>query len=312
MERRNQSSATEFILLGFSSHPEYQIPLFFTFLFIYVIILLGNLLIFIVIRIDSRLHTPMYIFLAIMALGDICSTTIIVPRLLVDLLSVKKAISFAACITQLYFFISFGNMGSCLLGIMGFDRYMAICHPLHYMRIMNQRFCITLVISVWVIISIHSLVHSILVSKLIYCGSNEIQHYFCDLPPLLKLSCSDTSTIELLLFTETTAILLAPPLCVLFSYVRIAIVIFKMKSADGRRKAFSTCISHLICIVLAYGPLLFTYIRPSSAYALDKEIGISLLYIMVIPILNPFVYSIRNNDVKEALKKMRSKMHCHK
>ncbi|XP_078525039.1 olfactory receptor 1f45-like [Lissotriton helveticus] len=311
MEKRNQSSATEFLLLGFSSHPDQQILLFFVFLTMYTIILLGNLTIFFIIRMDSRLHTPMYFFLSILACVDICFTSMTLPKLLIDLLSVKKTISFSACITQLHFFLSFGNMDSFLLGIMGFDRYMAICHPLHYTRVMRQRVCVLLGLCSWVIVSLHSSVHSVLASKLYYCDSNEIHHYFCDIPPLLKLSCSDTTINELVLFTETTVILLIPLLCILISYGRITSVILKIKSSDGRKKAFSTCFSHLTSTVLFYGPVLFTYIRPSSAYSLDNDIGISVMYSMVTSMLNPFVYSIRNNDVKDAFRKLKAKMQGH-
>ncbi|XP_069072012.1 olfactory receptor 1f45-like [Pleurodeles waltl] len=309
MKARNQSSATEFLLLGFSSLPEKQITLFFVFLTMYTIILLGNLTIFVIIRTDSRLHTPMYFFLSVLACVDICLTTTTMPKLLMDLLSVKKAISFSACITQLHFFLSFGNMDSYMLGIMGFDRYMAICHPLHYVQVMRKRFCVSLVLCAWVIVSFHSSLHSVLASKLHYCGSNKIHHYFCDIPPLLKLSCSDTTANELVLFTETPLIVLIPLLSILISYSRITKVILKIKSSGGRKKAFSTCFSHLSSTVLFYGPGLFTYVRPSSVYSLDKDIGISLMYSMVTSLMNPFVYSVRNNDVKEAFKKLRDKTH---
>ncbi|XP_069072015.1 olfactory receptor 1f45-like [Pleurodeles waltl] len=305
MKIRNQSSATEFLLLGFQSSPEQQILLFFIFFSMYTVILLGNLTIFIVIRTDSRLHTPMYFFFSILACVDVCFTSMTMPKLLVDLLSVKRTISFSACIAQLNFFVSFGNMDSFMLGIMGFDRYMAICHPLHYVQVMTTRFCVSLVSCTWVIVSLHASVHSVLASKLVYCDSNEIHHYFCDIPPLLKLSCSDTTINELVLSTETTAIVLAPLLCIVISYGQIAIVIIKIKSSQGRKKAFSTCFSHLTSTTLFYGPVLFTYVRPSSVYSLDKGIWISVMYCMVTSMLNPFVYSIRNNDVKEAFKKLR-------
>ncbi|XP_069072017.1 olfactory receptor 1f45-like [Pleurodeles waltl] len=308
MERRNQSSVSEFILIGFSSHPDQPILLFLVFLTIYTIILLGNLTIFFTIRLDSRLHTPMYFFLSILACVDICFTSTTVPKLLADLLSVEKAISFSNCFIQLHFFASFGNMGSFLLGIMGFDRYVAICHPLHYMQIMRRQLCVSLVLCAWVIVSLHSSVHSVLASKLDYCGSNEIHHFFCDLPPLLKLSCSDTNANELLLFTETTVILGAPLICILISYILIVMVILKIKSTEGRTKAFSTCFSHLTCTVLFYGPVLFTYIRPSTVYSPEKDVGISVMYTVVNSMLNPFVYSVRNNDMKEALKKVKSKI----
>ncbi|XP_078529143.1 olfactory receptor 1f45-like [Lissotriton helveticus] len=305
MERRNQSSATEFILLGFQSRPDQQVLYFFIFLTMYTITLLGNLTIVTIIRMDSRLHTPMYFFLSILACLDICLTSMTVPKLLVDLLSVKKTISFSACITQLHFFLSFGNMGSFVLGIMGFDRYMAICRPLHYAQVMTKRLCVSLMSCSWVFISVHASLHSVLASKLLYCDSNEIHHYFCDIPPLLKLSCSDTTINELALSTETTAVVLAPFLCIVISYGLITVVIIKIKTSQGRRKAFSTCFSHLTSSALFYGPILFTYVRPSSVISLDKGIWISVMYNMGTSMLNPFVYSIRNKDVKEAFKKLR-------
>ncbi|XP_069072013.1 olfactory receptor 1f45-like [Pleurodeles waltl] len=307
----NQSSTTEFLLLGFSSHPEQQFLLFFVFLTMYTIILLGNLTIIFIIRMDSRLHTPMYFFLSLLACVDICFTSTTMPKLLVDQLSQKKAISFVVCITQLFFFHSFGNMDSFMLGIMGFDRYMAIGHPLHYKCVMRKKFCVCLVLLALVVATLHSLMYCFLVSRLHFCGSYEIHHYFCDIPPLLKLSCSGTTAIDLLLLTEGSVIVVTPLLCILISYCRITLVILKIKSSDGRKKAFSTCFSHLTSTVLFYGPGLFTYISPSSVYSFDKDIGISLMYSMVTSMLNPFVYSIRNNDVKEAFRKARDSTPCH-
>ncbi|XP_078525036.1 olfactory receptor 1f45-like [Lissotriton helveticus] len=305
MEIRNQSSATEFILLGFPVHPEKQLLLFFIFLTIYTVTLLGNLTIFIIIRMDSRLHTPMYFFLSILAWVDVGFTTVTVPKLLADLLSVKGTISFSACITQLFLFLAFGNMDTFMLAVMGGDRYMAICHPLHYAQIMTKRFCAVTVSCTWVIASLHSALHSGLAAKLIYCDSNKIQHYFCDLPALLKLSCSDISLNVLVLSTESTAAAVSPLLCILISYGHIIIVIMRIKSSQGRKKAFSTCFSHITSTVIFFSPIIFIYLRPSSVISLDKGIWISITYCMLTSMLNPFVYSVRNNDVKEAFKKFR-------
>ncbi|XP_029469427.1 olfactory receptor 1361-like [Rhinatrema bivittatum] len=308
METRNQSQVTEFILLGFSEHPELQTLLFVIFLTMYIITLLGNITIVLLIRTDSRLHTPMYFLLSCLSSVDICFTSITVPKLLANLISKNNIISFSGCFTQLYFFLSAGNMESFLLGIMAVDRYLAICKPLHYAVLMRRNVRIALVLTSWLIVSFHSLAHTVMAASLSYCSSNEIHHFFCDLPPLLKLSCSDTSANELLLFVETTVILMTPLLCILISYICIIVTILGINSEEGRRKAFSTCASHLTVVILQYGPVLFTYIRPSSAYSLDRDIAISVLYSVVASMLNPFIYTIRNSEVKGALRKVI----CHK
>ncbi|XP_078525034.1 olfactory receptor 1f45-like [Lissotriton helveticus] len=311
MARGNWSSVTEFVFLGFVSRPEQQLPLFIIFLAMYISILLGNLTIILLIRIDSRLHTPMYFFLSILACVDICFTTMTVPKLLIDLVSSKRTISFSACITQLHFFFSFGNMDSYTLAIMGFDRFMAICHPLHYVRLMSKKFCKTLIACAWVASSLHSSLHSVLTARLVFCDSNKIEHYFCDLPPLLKLSCSDTTINELVLSTEATIFIGTPFLCIVISYCQIAPVILRLKSSTGKNKAFSTCLSHLTSTVLFYGPIFFTYAWPSAVFTPDKSIWVSVVYSMVASFLNPFVYSIRNEEVKGAFRKMIVKIQGH-
>ncbi|XP_029474929.1 olfactory receptor 1361-like [Rhinatrema bivittatum] len=310
MERGNQSTATEFLLLGFSDPPEHQPFLFVLFLVMYLLTIVGNLMIFCIVRIDPQLHTPMYFFLSSLALVDIVFTSATVPKLLINLLSESKRISFVGCIMQLYVFVALGNLDSLILAMMAYDRYVAICRPLHYSVMMRKTLCVQLLFGAGVIVALHSLLHSIMTARLSFCGANKVHHFFCDLPPLIKLSCSDTSLNVLLLLTETSVLLLFHFLCILFSYVRIVIAILKMRSPDGRYKAFSTCSSHLTVVALQYGPLLFTYIRPSSAYSLNRDIILSVMYTVVAPMLNPFVYTVRNKEVKGALKRAVNKNIC--
>ncbi|XP_029426979.1 olfactory receptor 1361-like [Rhinatrema bivittatum] len=310
MERGNQSKVTDFELLGFSDPPEHQPFLFVLFLMIYTLILLGNLMIFCVVRIDPQLHTPMYFFLSCLALVDIFFTSVTVPKLLINLLSESKKISFEGCITQLYVFVALGNMDSLILAMMAYDRYVAICRPLHYSMIMKKRLRIQMLVGAGVLVSLHSLLHSIMTSRLSFCGANKMHHFFCDVPPLINLACSDTSLNVLLLLTETSIVLLFHFLCIVFSYIRIIFAILKMQSREGRRKAFSTCSSHLVVVALQYGPLLFTYIRPSSAYSPNRDNIITVLHTVVAPMLNPFVYTVRNKEMKGALRRAASRIIC--
>ncbi|XP_069498707.1 olfactory receptor 1f45-like [Ambystoma mexicanum] len=307
MLKENHSSVPEFILLGFSEPLEHTIILFVVFLIMYLVTLVGNSTIIFIIRVDAHLHTPMYFFLSILSFVDICLTTCTVPKLLINIFLERKSISFVGCFLQLHFFLSFGNMTGFLLAIMAVDRYLAISKPLHYAMLMSRGVRVRLVAGSWVIISLHSAAHSVMAARLSYCASNEIRHYFCDLPPLFKLSCSDTSPNELLLLTETTVFLMSPFLCITISYILIIITICGMPSTDGRYRAFSTCSSHLTAVALNYGPVLYTYIRPASAYSLEKDIIISVLYSVGNSLLNPFVYSIRNKEVKGALSRILSK-----
>ncbi|XP_078504370.1 olfactory receptor 1f45-like [Lissotriton helveticus] len=301
MEKRNQSSVSEFILLGFSEPPEHRIILFVVFLLMYLVTLMGNSTIIFIIRVDSQLHTPMYFFLSILSFVDICLTTSTVPKLLANIFLEKKSISFYGCFVQLHFFFSLGNMTGFLLAIMAVDRYLAISKPLHYAMIMSRGVQVRLVAASWVIVNLHSAAHSIMAARLSYSASNQIRHYFCDLPPLLKLSTSDTSPNELLQLIETTLILMSPCLSITISYILIIAKICRMPSTEGRFKAFSTCSAHLTAVTLNYGPVLYTYIRPASAFSLEKDLIISVLYSVVNSMLNPFVYSIRNKEVKSAL-----------
>ncbi|XP_078507007.1 olfactory receptor 1F1-like [Lissotriton helveticus] len=309
MEKGNQSTVSEFILLGFSEPPEHSIILFVVFLLMYLVTLVGNGTIIFIIRVDTQLHTPMYFFLSILSFVDICLTTSTVPKLLANIFLERKSISFHGCFLQLHFFLSFGNMTGFLLAIMAVDRYLAISKPLHYAMLMSKGVRVRLVAGSWVIVSLHSAAHSVMAARLSYCASNEIRHYFCDLPPLFKLSCSDTSPNELLLLSETTLFLLSPCLCITISYILIIATICRMPTTEGRSKAFSTCSAHLTAVTLNYGPVLYTYIRPASAYSLEKDLIISVLYSIGNSMLNPFVYSIRNKEVKGALARALRKRH---
>lgn len=238
------SSVSEFILLGLSSRPEDQKPLFALFLIMYVVTVAGNFLIILAIRSDLQLQTPMYFFLTILSFIDVCYTTTIVPKMLVNFLSERKSISYAGCMTQMYFFLAFANTESYLLAAMAIDRYVAICNPLHYTTTMSPRCCLLLVIASWMVSLLHSLTHTILMARLSFCGPNIIHHFFCDVQPLLRLSCSDTSINELLAFTEGSFVIMSPFIFIIVSYVLITHAVLRVPSGGGRYKVFSTCGSH--------------------------------------------------------------------
>uniref|UniRef100_A0A8C0ACM0 Olfactory receptor n=1 Tax=Bos mutus grunniens TaxID=30521 RepID=A0A8C0ACM0_BOSMU len=300
---KNYSSSTaDFILLGISSNPHLQKPLFAVFLVMYLITLVGNGLIILAIHSDSRLHTPMYFFLSNLSFMDICFTTVIVPNMLVNLLSETKFISY--CLTQMYFFVACAITDSFLLAAMALDRYMAICHPLRYTTTMNPRCCLQLVTASWLVSHLHSLTHTILMARLSFCGPNIIHHFFCDVQPLLMLSCSDTSLNELLAFTEGSFVIMSPFIFITVSYVYITRAVLRVPSGRGRYKVFSTCGSHLTVVALYYGTAISVYIRPSSTYSVTKDRVVTVIYTVVIPMLNPFIYSLRNRDMKQALRKL--------
>uniref|UniRef100_UPI003753E818 consOR1 n=1 Tax=synthetic construct TaxID=32630 RepID=UPI003753E818 len=306
MEGENQSSVSEFLLLGLSSQPEQQNLLFALFLSMYLVTVLGNLLIILAISSDSHLHTPMYFFLSNLSFTDICFSSVTVPKMLVNIQTQSKSISYAGCLTQMYFFIAFGNLDSFLLAVMAYDRYVAICHPLHYTTIMSPRLCVLLVALSWVLSNLHALLHTLLMARLSFCASNEIPHFFCDLSPLLKLSCSDTHVNELVIFTEGLLVIVTPFLCILVSYVRIVSTVLKIPSAKGKWKAFSTCGSHLTVVSLFYGTIIGVYFQPLSTYSVKDTVA-TVMYTVVTPMLNPFIYSLRNKDMKGALRKLLSR-----
>ena len=261
--RGNQSHITEFLLLGLTSDPKQQVWLFASFLAMYLVNVGGNSVIIAAIRGDAHLHTTMYFFLSNLSLVDICFTTVIVPQILVNMLTQRKAILFAQCLAQMYFFVAFGITDSFLLAAMALDRYVAICHPLHYTTTMNPRRCFQLVTASWLVSHLHSLTHTILMARLSFCGPNVIHHFFCDVQPLLTLSCSDTSLNELLAFTEGSFVIMSPFIFITVSYVYITRAVLRVPSGRGRYKVFSTCGSHLTVVTLFYGTVISVYIRPS-------------------------------------------------
>ncbi|XP_040819066.1 olfactory receptor 1L6-like [Ochotona curzoniae] len=304
MPRGNQSHMTEFLLLGLTADPKQQVWLFAGFLAMYLVNVVGNSVIIAAIRSDARLHSPMYFFLSNLSLVDICFTTVIVPQMLMNMLAHRKTILFPQCITQMYFFVAFGITDSFLLAAMAMDRYVAICNPLHYSSIMNPKRCLLLVLASWMVSHLHSLIHTVLMARLSFCGPNIIHHFFCDVQPLLTLSCSDTSVNELLAFTEGSLVIMSPFIFILVSYVHITRAVLRVPSGTGRYKVFSTCGSHLTVVTLFYGTIISVYIRPSSTYSVTKDRVVTVIYTVVTPMLNPFIYSLRNKDMKQALRKL--------
>uniref|UniRef100_A0A8C3H9K5 Olfactory receptor n=1 Tax=Chrysemys picta bellii TaxID=8478 RepID=A0A8C3H9K5_CHRPI len=303
----NLTTVTEFILLGLSNHHELQVPLFSIYLLIYLITLMGNILI-ILITIDTALQTPMYFFLRVLSFLEICYTSVTIPKMLVNFLSDNRSISYVGCAAQMYFLLFLGISECFLLAAMAYDRYVAICNPLRYRLIMNRRVCLSLVVLSWFSGNVVSLVQTTWVFNLPFCGSNQINYFFCDIPPLLKISCTDTSSYEMQLFTATILVNFTPFSLILVSYIVIISTILKMASADGRHKAFSTCSSHLIVVILYYGSSGLIYLRPKSTNSPDSNKVLALMYTTITPILNPIVYSLRNNEVKEALGKILGKI----
>ncbi|XP_077624607.1 olfactory receptor 1J1-like [Crocuta crocuta] len=307
MRKENQSSVSEFLLLGLSIRPEQQGVFFALFLGMYLTTVLGNLLIILLIRLDSHLHTPMYFFLSHLAFTDVSFSSVTVPKMLMNMHTKYKSIPYAGCISQTYFFIFCADLDSFLITSMAYDRYVAICHPLHYTIIMSQRICVMLVVGSWVISCACALMHTLLLARLSFCADYTIPHFFCDLAALLKLSCSDTSLNQLVIFTAGLTAVMLPFLCIVVSYGHIGATILRVPSAKGICKALSTCGSHLSVVTLYYGAIIGLYFLPSSNNTNNKNIIASLMYTVVTPMLNPFIYSLRNKDMKGALRKLLSK-----
>uniref|UniRef100_A0A8C0SEM8 Olfactory receptor n=2 Tax=Canis lupus familiaris TaxID=9615 RepID=A0A8C0SEM8_CANLF len=301
---KNVTEVTTFVLKGFTDKLELQIILFFLFLTIYVFTLMGNLGLVALVIGDSRLHNPMYYFLSVLSSVDACYSSVITPNMLVDFMSKNKVISFLGCAAQMFLAVTFGTTECFLLAAMAYDRYVAIYNPLLYSVSMSPRVYVPLIIASYVGGILHASVHTVATFSLSFCASNEIRHVFCDIPPLLAISCSDTHTNQLLLFYFAGSIEITTILVVLISYGFIVLVILRMHSAEGRRKIFSTCGSHLTGVSIFHGTVLFMYVRPSSSYALDHDMIVSIFYTIVIPMLNPIIYSLRNKDVKDAMQKV--------
>ncbi|XP_032627523.2 olfactory receptor 5AR1-like [Chelonoidis abingdonii] len=303
MGKENNTSVTEFILLGLSSKPAEELVLFGVFTAIYLVALMGNVLILLLVSLDSRLHTPMYFFLGNLSMVDIGYTSSTVPKMLANYLSGDKSISWAGCLSQMFFFISFGGIECLILGVMAYDRYVAICHPLRYGMFMSQRVCTLLAAAAWAMGLTNSAVHSSLMSILSFCRGNVLHHFFCDIPPLFQLSCSDTRANQAVTIVVGGAIVFSSLLGTLVSYVHIAMAVLRIRTREGRLKTFSTCTSHLTVVSLYFGTILFTYLRPNSTYSQEQDRALPVLYGIIIPMLNPIIYSLRNKDVKGALQK---------
>ncbi|XP_068845040.1 olfactory receptor 5W2-like [Capricornis sumatraensis] len=309
MSRENCSSLTEFIFLGITDNTENKVILFTMVLLVYLINLLANLGMITLIRMDPQLHTPMYFFLSHLSFCDLCYSTAIGPKMLVDMFAKNKSISFCGCALQFLVFCIFADSECLLLAVMAYDRYKAISSPLLYTVSMSSRVRSLLVAGVYLVAMADALIHTTLAFRLCFCGSNVINHFFCDLPPLFLLSCSDIQVNELVLFIVFGFIELSTISGVLVSYCYIILSVLKIHSAEGRFKAFSTCTFHLTAVAIFQGTLLFMNFRPSSSYSLDQDKMTSLFYTLVIPMLNPLIYSLRNNDVKEALEKLKNKLY---
>ncbi|XP_012885963.1 PREDICTED: olfactory receptor 6Y1 [Dipodomys ordii] len=303
LEVGNLTSTTHFILLGFPTRPAFQLLLFSVFLATYLLTLLENLLIILAIRSDGQLHKPMYFFLSHLSFLEMWYVTVISPKMLADFLRQDKSISFCGCMTQLYFFVTFVCTEYILLAVMAFDRYVAICNPLRYPVIMTNQLCGALAGGCWLCGLLTAMVKMVFIARLLYCGTPRINHYFCDISPLLNVSCQDSSQAELVDFF-LALLVIAVPLCVVVtSYITILATILKIPSAQGRQKAFSTCASHLAVVALFYSTTLFTYARPKLMYAYSSNKVVSLLYTVLVPLLNPIIYCLRNREVKAALQK---------
>ncbi|XP_008562527.1 PREDICTED: olfactory receptor 8J3-like [Galeopterus variegatus] len=299
MASRNFTGVTEFILTGVSDCPELQIPLFLVFLVIYGLTVTGNLGIITLTGVDSRLQTPMYFFLRQLAVINLGNATVIAPKMLTNLLVKKKTISYYECATQFGAFLFFIVAEVTMLAVMAYDRYAAICNPLLYMVVVSWRICLLLVILTYLYGFSTAVVVSPCVFSMSYCSSNVINHFYCDNVPLLALSCSDTSTPETIVFISAATNLH----CLLLSYINIVLSILKIRSSEGRKKAFSTCPSHVTAVTVFYGTLLFMYVQPRTNHSLVTGKIASVFYTLVIPMLNPMIYSLRNKEVKAALKR---------
>ncbi|XP_068098275.1 olfactory receptor 4Q3-like [Hyperolius riggenbachi] len=300
MNSTNQHKVEEFTLLGLASFPKLSIALFILLLIVYSLTMLGNLVIIVTVQFEARLHSAMYYFLSRLSLVDLCYATVTIPKMLADFLSKSNTISTNACITQLFFLHFFAGTECILLTVMAYDRYVAICNPLRYSSIMNKTKCHWLELVCWVISFFHSIIQIILTCQLKFCGLNHIDHFFCDIHPLSVLACSDIFIIEIVFVANSGMISALCFIVLLLSYMGIINTILKTRSEQGMGKAFSTCASHLIVVTLFFGPCVFIYLRPSVAYAADKMV--SVFYTVVTPLLNPIIYTLRNKEVKTAMK----------
>nr|XP_003423764.1 olfactory receptor 10AG1-like [Loxodonta africana] len=300
----NLTELMEFVLLGFADIPHIQWFLFGLFLIIYIIILMSNGTIFLITKMDPSLQSPMYFFLANFSFLEICYVSTTLPRMLMNLGTQRRRISLVACATQMCFVLMFGSTECFLLAVMAYDRYVAICNPLYYPLVMNHRVCIQLVTGSWTIGIPVQIGETYQILSLPFCGPNQIHHFFCDIPPILKLACGDTFVNEMLAYTVAVLFGMVPFLLILGSYSKIISIILKLPSATSQAKAFSTCSSHLMVVVLFFGSAIITYLRPNTGNSEGTDKVLSLFYTILTPLFNPMIYSLRNKDVMMALKKL--------
>ncbi|KAM5129435.1 olfactory receptor 5V1-like [Mantella aurantiaca] len=300
MEQANKTSVT-FFLLGLSNDPYLQVICFLIFLVIYLITIAGNLLLIFVVRINPKLQTPMYFFLSNLSVIDLCFSSTIVPILLLNTLSKDRSISLDGCAAQMFFSLVLGATECLLLAMMAYDRFAAICKPLHYNSIMNRKLCVGLASIAWSGGLLNSTIQVILTFQLPYCRSHHVNHFFCEVPPFLRLSCRDTRLNEIAMYVAAGIISLCSFLLTITSYIRIISTILKIRSSQGRQKAFSTCASHLTVVTLYYGTIMFIYLQPRSSFSPETDRTLSIVYTVITPMLNPIIYSIRNKDVKGSI-----------
>lgn len=307
MQWTNDSRLLGFILVGFSDQPQLELILFGVILFLYFMTLLGNSTIILVSLLDSKLHNPMYFFLSHLSFLDLCTTSSIVPQLLVNLGSSDKSITYGGCVVQLYVSLALGSTECVLLAVMSYDRYVAVCRPLHYAFVMHPQVCSILASMAWLSGVTTTLIQSTLTLQLPFCGNRKVDHFFCEVPVLIKLACVDTTFNQAELFVASVLFLVVPLSLILMSYGNIAQAVLKIKSAIGRRKAFRTCSSHVMVVIIFYGTIIFMYLQPAKSRSKDQGKFVSLFYTVVTPMLNPLIYTLRNKEVKAALKKFMGK-----
>ncbi|EPQ19519.1 Olfactory receptor 8H1, partial [Myotis brandtii] len=301
MDGRNNTNVSHFILMGLTDSEEIQLVLFTLFLLIYLTSVLGNAGMILIIRLDLQLHTPMYFFLSHLSFLDLIYSNVITPKTLENLLTSTKYISYISCFTQMYFFTFLGSTECFLLSSMAYDRYVAICNPLHYPVLMSKGLCCSLTFGSYFLGFINSIINALCMSRLRFCDSNVIHHFFCDTSPILALSCTDTQDIEIMIFIFAGSTLMVSVITICVSYLAILSTVLKITSTSGKQKAFNTCASHLLGVTIFYGTMIFTYLKPRQSYALGKDQVASVFYAIVIPMLNPLIYSLRNKEVKNAL-----------
>uniref|UniRef100_A0A8C8SGE3 Olfactory receptor n=1 Tax=Pelusios castaneus TaxID=367368 RepID=A0A8C8SGE3_9SAUR len=297
-------NVTEFILLGICQNEKLQPVCFVFFLLLYISIVMGNLLIIVTVKSSQHLKSPMYFFLSYLSFADMCLSSLTAPKLIADFLAERKTISFDGCIAQLFVVHFFGCTEFFILTVMAYDRYIAICKPLHYMTIMTGHVCGSLMVASWVGGFVHSLVQTLLTIQLPFCGPNEIDHYFCDVHPLLKLACADTYFVSVMVIANSGMISLSCFVVLVASYV-VILVSLRTRSSESRRKALSTCASHIAVVIIFFGPCIFMYLRPSSTFSEDKMVAV--FYTIITPMLNPLIYTLRNEEIKNAMRDLSSR-----